>query len=80
MDLKIIVVLIIASLLIITVVVIHWLGAVSHNESYEVSDVNNTMNAWMARNYGGNSVNYTMVMTERSEMARNRHVIRLCNG
>ncbi len=81
MDFKIIAVLIIASLLVIAVILIHQLSNINHNEKYKVvNSINNTVNPKIMENYSDDGINYTMVMTEKGEMIRNKHVVRLCNG
>ena len=79
MDLRIIAALAIG-LLIVAAVIIHWLGSSSHSKKYEIGGINNNVNTSIVGNYDGNNVNYTIIMTERSEIAKNRHVVRLCTG
>ena len=79
MDIRIITALIIG-LLIVAALMIHWLGTSSHGKKHEISGINNNVNKGIAGNYDSNNVNYTTIMIERSEIARNRHVIRLCTG
>ena len=79
MDLRIIAAVIIG-LLIVAVVMIYWLGAADHGKKYEISGINNNVNTNIAGNYDNNNVNYTTIMIEKSELAKNRHMIRLCTG
>ena len=67
-------------LLIVAAAVVHWLGASSHSKKHEISGIDNNVNIGTAGNYDNNNVNYTTIMIEKSEIARNRHVIRLCTG
>ncbi|WP_054842842.1 hypothetical protein [Vulcanisaeta distributa] len=80
MNSRIITVLIIVSLLVIIMIMIQQLIAISHNKNYEIDNASNTMNVRIVGNYNGNDINYTMIMIEKDEIAKNRHVIRLCNG
>ena len=80
MDLRIIITAVVIGLLIVAVTVVHWLGASSHSKKHEISGINNNVNMGIAGNYDNNNVNYTTIMIEKSEIARNRHVVRLCNG
>ena len=79
MGLRIIAALVIG-LLIVAALMIHWLSTSSHGKKHEVSGVNNNVNTGITGNYDSNNVNYITIMIERSEIARNRHVIRLCTG
>ncbi|GAB6944375.1 hypothetical protein [Vulcanisaeta sp. JCM 14467] len=81
MDLRIVAALVIG-LLIVAVVIIHWLSTSSHGKKYEIGGISNNVNTNIAGNYHDNhdNVNYTTIMIERSEIAKNRHVVRLCNS
>ncbi|ADY00336.1 hypothetical protein VMUT_0120 [Vulcanisaeta moutnovskia 768-28] len=46
----------------------------------ETNRINNTMITQAMKDYNGSGINYTTIMIERETMARNKHVIRLCNG
>ncbi len=86
MELKTAILIIVITLLIVMImVVVHQLhivgiqGNIAHDNA---THVDNAMSTQVVESYNDKTggINYTVIIIEREAIARNRHIVRLCNG
>ncbi|MGC8543136.1 MAG: hypothetical protein ACP5NQ_04290 [Vulcanisaeta sp.] len=86
MELKTVILMIIITLLIVMIMVIvhqlHIVGIQGNITHDNATHVNNAMNTQVIESYNDKTggINYTVIIIEREAIARNRHIVRLCNG
>lgn len=83
MNLRTILILVTVLFSIIAIIITHQLytpNTRNNSPRNEAININNTTTAQIMKDYNGSGINYAAIMIEKEAMARNRHVIRLCNS